>query len=350
MINQSNHLNRDCIIMNGSPQYPHEKYDAILVAGEGESSYKVYHQHKAFLEINGKCVISYVIGALQQVESIKDIYIVGSKTKLEQTLKQASIDFHYPKTIHLVEQKANLYENIFCTFLKTIPGGEDTLIADLETSRHRDKSVLIVPCDSPLLTPHEVEHFISKCDTERYDHILGLTPEEALKKFYPSKNKPGLKMAYLHLKEKSYRINNLHLVKPLRIANREYIQKMYQYRYQRNFKNFIMFSLSLYGKGVFEHYRYYIGLQLCLFFSALGWKIPVRYFRKWTPKRDLEQCISTLLKTRFKGLEVPYPGAALDIDRDSDYEAIKARYDEWRAWLNPSEQSLPHGREQHVTG
>ena len=30
------------------------KYDAILLAGEGESSYKVLHQHKAFLRINNK--------------------------------------------------------------------------------------------------------------------------------------------------------------------------------------------------------------------------------------------------------------------------------------------------------
>ena len=94
--------------MNHLTHYSHEKYDAILLAGEGESSYKVYHQHKAFLEIKGKCIISYVIEALQQVESIKDIYIVGSKVKLKQTLNDAGIDFHYPKAIHLVEQQALL--------------------------------------------------------------------------------------------------------------------------------------------------------------------------------------------------------------------------------------------------
>ena len=99
--------------MNDSFPYPHQKFDAILVAGEGESSYKVYHEHKAFLEIKGKCVINYVIEALQRVDSIKDIYIVGLKDKLERTLKNAAVDLHYPKTIHLVDQRANLYENIF---------------------------------------------------------------------------------------------------------------------------------------------------------------------------------------------------------------------------------------------
>jgi hypothetical protein len=50
------------------------------------------------------------------------------------------------------------------------------------------------------------------------------------------------------------------------------------------------------------------------------------------------------------GLEVPYPGAALDIDRDSDYEAIKTRFDEWRADLIQLEHLLPHASEHLVTG
>ena len=69
----------------------HKKYDVILVAGEGKSSYKVYHQNKAFLTLQGKCVILYVIQALQQVKSIGDIYIVGLKDKLEQVLHSSRI-------------------------------------------------------------------------------------------------------------------------------------------------------------------------------------------------------------------------------------------------------------------
>ena len=324
--------------MNDLTHYPNQKYDVILLAGEGESSYKVFHQHKAFLEIKGKCIINYVIEALQQVESIKDIYIVGSKIKLEQTLNESGVDFQYPKTIHLVEQQANLYENIFHTFLKTIPDGESALVSDLETSKHKDKAVLIVPCDSPLLTAHELEYFISHSDIKNFDHILGLTPEKALKIFYPTESLPGIKMAYLHLKENNYRINNLHLVKPLRIANRKYIQKMYQYRYQRDFKKIILFGRNLLGKIKLRYYRCYIGLQLCQLFSSIGWNFPVKFFRKWTAKQDMESCISSLLNTRFKGLEVPYPGAALDIDRDSDYEAMKSRYDEWHNFLNSPEK------------
>ena len=50
-----------------------------------------------------------------------------------------------------------------------------------------------------------------------------MTPEAVLRYYYPSDKKPGIKLAYLNLKESKYRISNLHLVKPFKIANKEYI-------------------------------------------------------------------------------------------------------------------------------
>jgi GTP:adenosylcobinamide-phosphate guanylyltransferase len=314
-----------------------KKFDAVLVAGEGESSYKVYHQHKAFLKINDKCIIKYVVDALQKVNSIRDIYIVGLGDKLNEVFKKSESDYEYPKPIHIVPQRSNLYENIWHTFLQSLPDGENMQVP--EDSAHADKAVLIVPCDSPLLTPHEVEHFINHSQIENHDHVLGLTSKKNLEYFYPRGGKPGIKMAYLHLKEDSYRINNLHLVKPIRIKNREYIQKMYQYRHQRNFKNIVLFGLSLLGKDKVKHYQYYFGVQMSLLFASLGIDAMVRIFRSLTPKRALEKSISNILKARFMGLEVPYPGAALDIDNDRDYEAMKIRFNEWREYLSHPENS-----------
>ena len=44
--------------MSDLTNYSYKKYDAILLAGEGESSYNVFHQHKAFLEIKGSIINS----------------------------------------------------------------------------------------------------------------------------------------------------------------------------------------------------------------------------------------------------------------------------------------------------
>ena len=220
-----------------------------------------------------------------------------------------------------------MYENVWQTFLQS------QQVEDTNPTPHRDKTVLVVPCDAPLITPHEVEFFISNADMNRYDHVLGLVSRKKLRHFYPHDGKPGIKMAYLHIFEDSFRINNLHLVKPLRIENREYIEKMYQYRYQRNFKNLVLFGLSVFGKDKAKHYKNYIGLQLCLFFGGLGLEFMVNYFRKLNPKKELEETISTIMKTRFSTLEVPFPGAALDIDNAKDYEAMKTRFDEWQKFL-----------------
>ena len=94
-----------------------KKYDAILVAGEGKSSYKVHCQNKAFLTINGKCLVHYIV---EQVESIQDIYVVGLKDKLKQVFLTGHVDLSFPKRIHIIEQKSNLYENVWHTFLQSL--------------------------------------------------------------------------------------------------------------------------------------------------------------------------------------------------------------------------------------
>ena len=307
------------------------KYDAILLAGEGESSYKVLHQHKAFLRIKDKCLINYVIEAVQKVESVRDIYIVGSRAKLITTMEECGIDRQYPKKIYVLEQKANLYENIWHAFLQTLP--EQISESELENSKYRDKAVLIAPCDAPLITPYELEYFISESDLENYDHIIGLTPADCLRHFHPRDGKPGIEMAYLHLKENIYRANNLHMVKPIRIKNREYIREIYQYRYQRNIKNFLLFGLSLYRNHQTSDLKYYFSLQLSLMFSKLGMESAVNFFRGWAPIKGLRQCVSHILRTRVWGLEMPFPGAALDIDNEHDYHAILQRFDEWTEYL-----------------
>ncbi len=309
-----------------------QQYDAILVAGEGRDRCQVYHGHKAFLPIEGKYVISYVVEALQGAESVRSITIVGPREKILRHMSEDGIDPVSPKPIHVLEQKQNLYENVWHSFLHTLP--EQVAESELEGSAYRDRAVLVVPCDSPLITSHEIDYFIQNCDMENNDLVLGLTPEESLVPFYPGQGKPGVRMTYLNIKENRYRINNLHLVRPLKIGNRHYVNQMYQYRYQRNIKNVILFGLEIIGKDKKRRYKYYISLLLGMIFSWLHIQPLVQYFRSWVPKKGLEDCISSIMKTRFMGLESPIPGSTLDIDNARDYDTIKLRFQEWRGYLH----------------
>ncbi len=307
------------------------QYDTVLVAGEGENSHSVLRQHKALLKIKDKFVIQLVIEALQQVPAIGNIYVAGPVPKLKTAFQEAGLNLSTPKKIHLVPQKSNLFENAWHAFLSSLPGYDEVPVPDL--FEHMEKAVLIVPCDAPLITPREVSHFIDHCDLERFDHIVGLTPEHRMIHFYPGNNQPGMKMAYLHMKEKNYRINNLHMVRPMKVIQRQHINTLYAFRYQKNIINAVLLGIYLAGKEQPRSLQYLSGLQLALLSRRLGFPKLTKLFSRWTPKEDLEAAISGLMKTRFCGLEVPFPGAALDIDNDTDFRTMGIMFDQWREYL-----------------
>jgi len=304
------------------------QYDAILVAGEGEDSHSVLRQHKALLKIKGRFVIQHVIETLQQVPAIADIYVAGPVAKLSAAFEEAGLDLATPKKIHMVQQKSNLFENAWHAFLSSLPGYNDVPVPDL--FEHKEKAVLMVPCDAPLISPREVSYFIDLCDLDQYDFIVGLTPEEQMAHFYPQGAQPGMKMAYLHMKEKNFRINNLHMVRPMKVIQRRHINTLYAFRYQKNIINAILLGIYLMGKEQPKSIQFFSGLQFAMISSRLGFPKLTRFFRNWTPKKDLEKAISGLMSTRFAGLEVPFPGAALDIDNDDDFRTVSIMFDRWR--------------------
>jgi molybdopterin-guanine dinucleotide biosynthesis protein A len=314
------------------------KYDAILVAGENEDSHNVCNQYKALLKLNDQYCIQYVIEALQKAPSIGDIYIIGQKQKLISALKDAQIDFSQPKKIHILEQKSNLLGNVWYAYLESLPSLDG--LNDAEMAALVNKAVLVVPCDSPLITTQEVEHFIANCDLSRHDYILGLTPEKSMQYFYPSASRPGIKMAYLHMKEKNYRINNLHMVRPAKVEHRTHINKMYEYRYQKQILNMVLLVIYLLRFQKLKNFKLLLGLQFSLMSAKLDLPWFTAIFKRWVPKKELEKAISNILNTRFTSQEIMLPGAALDVDNDESYETLKSQFDHWRSYLADLNASL----------
>lgn len=315
------------------------KYDAILVAGENRDSHNVCNQYKALLKLNDRYCIEYVIEALQKASAIGDIYIVGPKQKLMSALLRTRIDFNHPKKIYVLEQKTTLLENVWHAFLESLPPLNGRKQAEIAAFVY--KAVLVVPCDSPLITTHEVEHFIANCDLNRYDYILGLVPEKNMEYFYPTGHRPGIKMAYLHLREKNYRINNLHMVRPAKVEHRIHINKMYEYRYQKQIFNMILLAIYLLRFQRLRNFSLLLGLQFSLLSTRLGLTRITAIFKRWVPRKNLEKAISHILNTRFTSQEIHFPGAALDIDNDASYEALKSEFNRWRSYL----ADLAQGRE-----
>ncbi|HBA26846.1 MAG TPA: hypothetical protein DCY98_05575 [Nitrospinae bacterium] len=311
------------------------KYDTILLTGDKKASRSVFGMNKSMIELNGIPLFMYVLSELQDVDYIGNIYVVGPKSKIEELLKKHTNPPSFPpfskggeggfkKNVIIVEQKANLYENIWHTFLSTLSSPSSPSKDDM------DKAVFVVAGDMPLATSFEIGEFLSKSDTANYDYCIGMTPEAVLRYYYPSDKKPGIKLAYLNLKESKYRISNLHLVKPFKIANREYIEKVYEYRYQKDIRNIAKLTLEIIRRHAgFKSLLFYIFVQMSLFLSHIHLEFLSRFFRQFVSIKVAELIVSNVLKTRLKLIETSFGGAALDVDNERDFNIIKVMHKEW---------------------
>ncbi|MBI4641169.1 MAG: NTP transferase domain-containing protein [Candidatus Tectomicrobia bacterium] len=307
-------------------------YDAIVTAGDRGASKFVYGRNKVFLEIREKPLIFYVIGALEESERVKHIHIVGPQKDLEKVFEQHG---YGKKPLSIYEQQRNLYENVWNAFLHTLPGyQEGSEFDDSLQLIAQDKAILVVPGDAPLLTPFEVDEFLSQCDLGKFDYFLGLTSEDGLKPYYPDQYRRGIKLAYYHFRDERYRHNNLHLVKVLRVANREYIQKMYDSRYQKEWKNILKLGWEILrvqqgGIGLLKNF---LSLHMANLMSRFRLEHVEPFSRVFISLPEVEATISKVLATRFTTVNTSYGGATLDIDNEEQYEIIKENFEVWREY------------------
>jgi len=303
--------------------------DTIILAGDRSASRSVLGKNKLFLQIEGTPLLVYVLKALERVERVGSIHIIGPRDAIEQLLQG-----HQPgdsKKIHVLEQEDNAYQNFWSAFTRTVPGYYEG-IEDVDQSV-MDKQVLVLPTDMPFITAGEINEFLDACAAETLDYCLGMTEEEHLRKFYASGDKPGIEMTYLHLQEGNYRINNLHLIRPFRILNREYIEKIYERRYQKKFVNIAKMAydfVSTRGYGFKPLYLYAI-LELAILFRYYGISFMVQQLKKLVSSADMSTHGGAVLKTRIGIVETTFGGCAVDIDSEKDFVIAESMYREWMA-------------------
>jgi molybdopterin-guanine dinucleotide biosynthesis protein A len=305
--------------------------DTIILAGDRNASRSVLGKNKLFVQIAGMPLLVYVLRALEQVERIGNIKIIGPRDTIEKLLLEYRGQLSGDKIIEVLEQKDNAYQNFWSAFTRTVPGYYDGIEAVDQSIM--DKQVLVLPTDMPFITRREINEFLDACVDQALDYCLGMTEEEHLRKFYATADKPGIEMTYLHLREGSYRINNLHLIKPFRILNREYIEKIYERRYQKKFVNIAKMAydfISTRGYGFKPLYLYAI-LELAILFRYYGISFMARQLKKLVSSADMSTYGGVILKTRIGIIETTLGGCAVDIDSDKDFVIAESMYQEWMA-------------------
>lgn len=315
-----------------------EKYDTIMLVGDTGASRQVRGTNKAFLEIKGIPLLLYVIKALEKAKKVNRICLVGPKEKLLQTIENHHNLLEDKKEITVLEQGGTLFSNAWESFHYLYPEAQEC--TSIKSSQF-EKAVLYLPGDIPLVTTFEIDTFLNLCQVDKYDYFLGITPAESLHHFYPQKGTPGIMTNYFYTREGGYRQNNLHLVKPLKVKNIEYIQKVYNYRYQKDVSNIIKLAI--------EFLRAYVGIKGFWCYGLLHWhqllsrihltplSLPTR---KLLSLSFIESCISRVLGTRFATVISPLAGGVLDIDNEKDYHTMCTMFSSWQNYQHQRDKTL----------
>jgi GTP:adenosylcobinamide-phosphate guanylyltransferase len=302
------------------------KLNAIILAGERRASIQVRSDNKAFLELQGIPLFIHVLNALQAAEMVGDIVVVGPGERLRSALEK-----HGVEAVRIVEQRDNMIENFKVGYVAALGQPDDVSFWDLKGTEYEQVPVLVAPCDIPLLVPQEVDEFVRRSNMHEYDYSIGVTSERVLSHYYPAEGRSGIRMIFFHVKEELLRHNNLHIGKPLKFQHLDYIEKMYEWRYQTRFLNIIrvLFSALTHGWRFMKGLRVFILMQLSLYYDRRGHPRLSDRVRSLVSLNRLSEGIGNAIGARVQVVYTHFGGAVLDADNDKDFAVIEERYDEW---------------------
>ncbi len=305
---------------------------AIVAAGDRRAAKAVYGQSKVYLELGGRPLVAHVVAALQDVPEVSEVWVVGNAECLTEVFEREELKRELRKPLQIVPQFRNLYENVWQTYRRLLPGAGPTG-RDPEAAEERDL-VLYLSADMPFATPQEISQFIQRSVELGCDYACGLVTEESMEPFYPTTpGGPGIRMAYFNLREGRFRVSNLHLVRPAQIGNRSYVEELYEHRYQKQFGNIVSLAARLVRteEGGLRILRYYILIHLAGFANRRGWRRLADWLRAWIPLDRVAEAVSSLLRADFRFAVTEIGGCALDIDKEKDYDVAAIAFDTWKA-------------------
>ncbi|MFQ5432418.1 MAG: NTP transferase domain-containing protein [Nitrospinota bacterium] len=304
-------------------------FDAVILAGGKRSKLDSAVPNKNFIIIKDRPLFIHVLVALLKVPMVGKIFIVGPKSEIENELLKLSPDELPPGRVFALQESRNIVNNVLNAFWESVGGirvsGKDVGKEIME------KPILVIGGDSPLVSPPEVEQFLTRCDTTNYDYFMGMTPRSDMKYYYPTPDRTGIRFAYAHFSENLLRINNIHLVKPLKVKNRQEFLAMYRVRHLLELVDVIKCGWALATRHIKPgDWIDWIKMILAMFLRQAGFPTVADFLRRNIPMKRGEKVADSLLGTRSKIVITTFGGAALDVDKKSSLIAIRDNFDDWK--------------------
>ncbi len=164
-------------------------FDAIILAGGGKNEPLTDEEqvfNKAFIEIQGRPMIAYIITALAGTPDIGRTFVIGPDKELGSLLKEG-YDFTP------LSEKSSMLENAAAALAEA----------------NRNEPCLVLTGDIPLITRESIEDFLKLCAPFEADFYYPiLSRENCLKRF------PQMKRTYVRLRDGYFTGGNIALIRP----------------------------------------------------------------------------------------------------------------------------------------
>ncbi|NLW48954.1 MAG: NTP transferase domain-containing protein [Firmicutes bacterium] len=244
--------------------------NAIILAGapnKGPLRQVSPAQYEAEIEIAGRPMLDYVVLALERVQSIKKIVIVGSESMLSN--HQAN-----PRQF---------------TFIKPGPTMIESLENGIRVLNEREP-VLVLTSDIPLITKEALEDFLNLCRAREGEIYYSFVPKTVNDQKYP-----GVQRTYVRLKEGTFTGGNLVLFSP-EVVNDKF--------------NTLKKAIALRKKP----------FKLC---AMLGWLYIFKLLFGVLTIKEIENRVTEIFGMKAVGIVSLYPEVGIDVDKPSDLKLAR---------------------------
>lgn len=334
------------------------RVDAVVLAGcRGTPAFDVDGEpvHKPFLVLGGEPLVARVARVLLAADRVRKVVVVGPREALESALDP--LGARHRERLLVIDEGQDLLDNCYrAFFLRLLPalGFEDPGSSHLDPAAltayrgrnpaARDLPALFVTSDLPFLTTGAVDAFVEQAPRD-VDVAMGMVDHRELERMRDAlREKTALdswKLGAIPLYETPVRLNNLFLVRPLRVEPALYtlLRLLYAHRwllqrdgkvYSRNWWDMARAMIRYACKvgGVWRVLRAVINFVpavVAMYMARLtqrvgGWlSWPFRVFLR---KRDMEFIGSRLFRVRGYLLVSSDPGPAFDIDVEESYTSL----------------------------
>jgi len=302
--------------------------DAVVLAGTHQNTKRlIAGRNKAFLKVGDQVLIQYVVNALLDAKNIDQIFVVGPAEELLGEL--AGI----PSRVRVIAQRGKMLTNCWAG----IEAAEDRHRND-PTLPVKDRPLLIISCDLPLVTGRAVDDFITRC--ARMDRefeapgaamLVGCADEPGVTPFYPDEDHVGIKRPFVELAAGRLRLANIYVGRPRNLSHQEILQTGFTYRKAKDWRNVVALIYNFFRRPHGWHSAWLtMRVQLTLMLS----KKKGRFYRRLkagNTEARVEKCFSEVLGGPVKIVVTPFGGLSLDVDDEEDFRVLDARYHDWIA-------------------